>query len=136
MLLFDESICLDRTKSPVLEVLSNSTINWDMEYKHIHLVSPSSKDNSSNEMDVSNSNTPRSKIFISQKKKLSDSFLNYCDDEDKENYSEEKNDVEDIDMLHQNENIDSGYHASYMLSEEMTWSKTHLFASTPTKVKH
>lgn len=129
--LFDEkNISLDRTKSPVLEVMSNSTINWDMEYKQIHLVSPTSKDSSSNEMDVSNSNTPRSKIFLSQKKKLSDSFLNYCDNE------LDNGNTEDVDMLQRNENIDSGYQTSCVFSEDVAWNKTQLFASTPTKVKH
>lgn len=89
-------------------------------------------------MDCSNSNTPRSKIFCSTRKKLSDSFI--------------RHDFDNIDAREGEELIrrmvtckkgllkddtDGGYQTgSILLSEDSTWSTTtHLFASTPTKNK-
>lgn len=117
-----------------MEGLSQSTVNWDMEYHHVSFESPK---NSPNEMDVSNSNTPRSRIFTSQRKKLSDSFLNdefECDN---------KENICNIEVLQTaktvtHDNTDAGYQtASTFTFEESTWNgTTHLFASTPTKSKN
>ncbi|CAG9856240.1 unnamed protein product [Phyllotreta striolata] len=62
-----------------LEQLSDASINWDMENECVSLISP---DNSMN-MDMSNSNTPHSRLFTSQRKRLSRSFKNE-EDETKE----------------------------------------------------
>jgi hypothetical protein len=58
---------------PVEAPPSEASVNWDMEYKQVSILSRSPI--SSPEMiDSSNSNTPHSKIFTSQRKRLSDSF--------------------------------------------------------------
>lgn len=82
-------------------------------------------------MDVSNSNTPRSKIFCSQRKKLSDSFIR----EDFENDKVQR--VVPCKRVLVKDDTDVGYQTgSILLSEDNTWSNTaHLFASTPTKNK-
>ncbi|KAF5307904.1 hypothetical protein FQR65_LT06471 [Abscondita terminalis] len=119
--------------SPSQEVLSNSEVNWDIEYNHVSLAT--SKDESSdNEMDVSNSNTPKSKIFMSQRKKLSDSFLQTVGrDEDKENIFNFNNYERRNNKLRlRNDTTDVGYHTGLHTTEE-SWSSTHLYASTPTK---
>lgn len=90
------------------------------------IVSPKKLDNF--EAEISNSDTPRSKIFSSQRKKLSDSFLMECEDE-KENYPSENqlsSEVEDI-----------GYFSNTgTFSEDTTWSLCNMSASTPSKMKN
>ena len=51
-------------------MLSDSVVYWDMEYKNVILLTPEK----THMMDVSNSNTPKSKIFSSQRKNLCESF--------------------------------------------------------------
>ncbi|XP_030750292.1 uncharacterized protein LOC115878079 [Sitophilus oryzae] len=58
---------LPRTVEPVLE----TTLNWNMEYSQISLGSTSAD---SDQMDVSTSNTPHSRMFTGQRKRLSESF--------------------------------------------------------------
>ncbi|KAB0795229.1 hypothetical protein PPYR_12068 [Photinus pyralis] len=133
----NQSLAFESMHSPVPELLSNSTINWDLEYKHISLAS-----SSGDEMDVSNSNTPKSKIFISQRKKLSDSFLRVDEsDEDKENVFNMNNfrfRNTKVSFLSRDgdSTIDVGYHTGsrLMISEE-SCNSPHLYASTPTKDK-
>lgn len=127
-----EKVCID-----------TSAVNWDMEYKNMTLATPSSKDNSSDEMDVSNSNTPRSKIFTGSRKKLSDSFL-LDEDEDsdrKESNIKFQDGIRDkatsSKLLLPNDITDNGYHtAGYTMSEDSEWSSVNIFASTPTKNKN
>lgn len=107
-----------------------------MEYKHISPDTPNKK----REMDTSNSNTPKSKIFTSQRKKLSDSFLREDEFNDKENdISIEEYDVEEAVYTNKGvrqETIDAGYHTGLMLAGDLSWcQETNLFASTPTKCK-
>ncbi|KAJ8972749.1 hypothetical protein NQ317_013803 [Molorchus minor] len=80
--LSNQSAVFEDDRLPLqIDVLSDSTVNWDMEYKHVSLASAnSSKD--SERMDVCNSDTPHSKLFPSQRKRLSDSFRD-------DNYSKE-----------------------------------------------
>lgn len=120
-----------------LEELSYRSNNWDMEYRHISLESPkASSNNSLNEMDVSNSNTPRSKIFVSQRKKLSESFLHddFLKDE-KENIEPFMSNSTAVNLKRtHDDNTDAGYQTgSTFILESSSWSNTHLFASTPTK---
>lgn len=109
--------------------------NWDLEYNH---VSVANDDESMSDMDCSNSNTPRSKIFSSQRKKLSDSFIRH----DFEDVAEKKNEnaIQHVVPSKRglaSDDTDVGYQTgSILLSEDSTWSRTtHLFASTPTKNK-
>ncbi|KAF2903780.1 hypothetical protein ILUMI_02386 [Ignelater luminosus] len=137
----NQSLAFESTHSPTPEVLSNSLVNWDMEYRHVSLESPKSQ-NSENEMDVSNSNTPKSKIFTSQRKKLSDSFLNIEHmDENKENAYDINNYVErrstKSNVFVRNDTTDGGYHTGNGLTMiEESWNSSHLYASTPTKSKN
>lgn len=115
-----------------------------MEYRHVSLESPKSQNSSENEMDVSNSNTPKSKIFTSQRKKLSDSFLNI------EHMDENKENLYDININNcverrsaksnlfvRDDTTDGGYHTGNGLTIiEESWSSSHLYASTPTKSKN
>lgn len=86
-------------------------------------------------MDVSNSNTPRSKIFCSQRKKLSDSFVREDIANDiRENLFQR---MVPCKRMLVKDDTDAGYQTqSVLLSEDSTWSNNvHLFASTPTKNK-
>lgn len=96
--------------------LSDSTVNWDLEYKKI--ASPSN----CSDMDVSNMHTPRSRIFVSQRKKLSDSF-HQCDDDD------------DMMGVRRIEDVtDAGYQTGVGTMCEESYSAIGLFASTPSRV--
>lgn len=123
------------------ESLNNSTVNWDMEYKNVTIATPTSKDSSLDEMDVSNSNTPRSKIFPSLRKKLSDSFMSDCDEsENKENDAKFQDSIKgkatSSKLMIQNDITDAGYNtAACTMSEDSEWSSSNLYASTPTKNK-
>ncbi|KRT79287.1 hypothetical protein AMK59_7997, partial [Oryctes borbonicus] len=132
----NESINFDMTSSPHREILSDSTVNWDMEYKHIATDTP----NKRREMDVSNSNTPKSKIFTSQRKKLSDSFLKEDEFSDKENdISIEEFDIDEVvyvSTTKAQDTTDAGYHTGILVSNDLSWGQDrNLFASTPTKTK-
>ncbi|XP_025837491.1 protein aurora borealis [Agrilus planipennis] len=133
------------------EVLSDSTVNWDMEYKHVSLESlTKSPVRGSDRMDVSNTNTPRSKIFTSQRKKLSESFLltelTGENEENKENVfyeikaatSTRSCSITTKTSLFSRDITDAGYHTGlHTMSEEGSWNcSSALFASTPTKNKH
>lgn len=116
------------------EPLSDSTINWDMEYKHVSLVSLSSSaeslkmETSSN----SNSNTPHSKIFTSQRKRLSDSFKK-IQDENEENQEPSDNFRQSRKMF-KNDTGDAGYHTGTgTFHEESLFVNPYVFASTPSK---
>ncbi|KAI4461613.1 hypothetical protein MML48_5g00012027 [Holotrichia oblita] len=127
---------IDVTNSPQREILSDSTVNWEMEYKHIAADTPYKK----REMDVSNSNTPKSKIFTSQRKKLSDSFLKDDDFSDKENnISIDDFDIEEavyVDKSEIQDTSDAGYQTGLLISSDISWCQDkNLFASTPSKTK-
>lgn len=94
-------------------------------------------------MDVSNSNTPKSKIFTSQRKKLSDSFLKNeksDDDDNKENLFELDQFIElknsKCYRRPRNDTTDAGYQTGGATMSEESWSATSIFASTPTKAKN
>lgn len=84
------------------------------------------------EMDVSNSNTPRSRIFFSQRKKLSESFMR--EDFEREDLCVVQGVVPCKKAL-VGDDTDVGYQTgSIVLSEDSAWgARVHLFASTPTK---
>lgn len=122
--------------------INNSQTNWDMEYKDVSLLSPKcDRDTSIDYMDVSNSNTPKSKIFTSQRKKLSDSFPS----EDEENETKDSYFLgvnnQDIKqratstMIASNNTTDQGYHTVSSSTECSSWSCSNVYASTPTKLK-
>lgn len=112
--------------------MSNSSINWDLEYGHVSFKSPNANED---EMDVSNSNTPKSRIFVSQRKKLSDSFLKEDEEEMKENFVEYRTDKSGGSAT-QNDITDAGYHTNSGLTISEEWNSSHVFASTPTKSNH
>ncbi|GJQ80375.1 hypothetical protein Trydic_g12238 [Trypoxylus dichotomus] len=120
----NESVNFDDTSSPQREILSDSTVNWDMEYKHIATDTP----NKRREMDVSNSNTPKSKIFTSQRKKLSDSFLKEDEFSDKENdISIEEYNIDDVayvNVTKMQDATDAGYHTGVLVSNDLSWKET------------
>lgn len=113
----------------------------DMDCKSITIMTPSSKGNSGDEMDVSNSNTPHSRIFSNSRKKLSDSFLS--DDEPYERTSNTKfqdgiNDKATSSKLTLDNMSDGGYlTASYNNTEDSNsvWTSEFISTSTPTKNK-
>lgn len=111
--------------------MSHSDVNWDMEHHHISLDSPKC---SQSEMEISNTNTPRSRIFPGQRKKLSDSFTQEQFEYRETSESSQEKICRKNDEFSTN---DAGYHTgSTFTFEESTWnSNTHLFASTPTKNK-
>ncbi|KAG5898807.1 hypothetical protein JTB14_011017, partial [Gonioctena quinquepunctata] len=113
-----------------IELLSDSTVNWEMEYRHVSLVSPSSTSDSE-KMDVSNSNTPHSKIFTSQRKRLSHSFK---EEEDKENEPQIEN-IRQNRKLFKNDTTDAGYHTETATFYEESVFPSLVFASTPSKRK-
>ncbi|KAK4876342.1 hypothetical protein RN001_012764 [Aquatica leii] len=130
----NQSLAFESIHLPPEELLSISDVNWDLEYNHVSLATSRGEDSES-EMDVSNSNTPKSKIFMSQRKKLSDTFLRRLEpDEDKENVFnilslERRN-------FNSNDTTDVGYHTGTGLHfSEGSRSSTHLYASTPTRTK-
>nr|XP_023029118.1 protein aurora borealis [Leptinotarsa decemlineata] len=121
----------DNSLQPI-ELLSDSTVNWEMEYRHVSLVSRSSSPDSE-KMDVSNSNTPHSKIFTSQRKRLSHSFKDE-DDYDKENEMPTEN-IRQNRKLFKNDVTDAGYHTNTATSFDESVYTSNVFASTPTKRK-
>lgn len=121
---------LEENSPPPVELLSESSVNWEMEYKHVSLVSPSASPES-DKMDISHSTTPHSKIFTSQRKRLSDSFK----DENKENIYPQENARQNR-KLFKDDVTDAGYHTvSGTLYDESRLSM-HVFASTPSKRKN
>lgn len=125
------------------ESLSNSTVNWDMEYKHVSLLSPN-KTTQLNTMDISNTNTPHSKMFTSQRKRLSESFKN--DNDDELEYKENVTDLADncISIRRAKSKLfkddltttDAGYHTGNITMTDLSTAcchSTYLFASTPSK---
>lgn len=111
ILLLAESLHSFRNDQP----LSDSIVHWDLEYKKI--ASPSN----CSVMDVSNMHTPRSKIFVSQRKKLSDSF-HQCSDDDMMGVRR----IEDV--------TDAGYQTGVGIMSEESYGASRLFASTPSRV--
>lgn len=103
-----------------------------MEYKHVSLLSPNSSQDSE-KMDVSNSNTPHSKIFTGQRKRLSDSFK-YEEDDNKENKPQEEY-IRHNRKLFRNDLTDAGYDTENATYEESSMFSGHVFASTPSKRK-
>ncbi|CAH1155889.1 unnamed protein product [Phaedon cochleariae] len=130
----DQSVLLDCSEHALqtFEPLSDSTVNWEMEYRHVSLASPSSSPESV-KMEVSNVNTPHSKIFTSQRKRLSDSF------KEEQNLNEENMQSKEImrqnRKLFKNDNTDAGYHTESTTFYDESMFGTHVFASTPTKIK-
>lgn len=102
-----------------------------MEYKHVSLASPNSSQDSE-KMDMSNSNTPHSKIFTSQRKRLSDSFKYEEDNGNKENEPQEEY-IRHNRKLFRNDVTDAGYHTENVTYEESSMFVGHVFASTPSK---
>lgn len=105
---------------------SNSNSNWDMEYKQISL-SPHIN-NSIEHMEITNNTTPHSKLFTSQRKRLSESFK---DEEDKENVLKIEENRRVKKQLIRNEE-DTGYLTASPVFKEMNWD-AQVFASTPSK---
>lgn len=95
---------------------------WDGNTSIENSFSPDRKGNFI-EIDVTNSNTPRSKLFSSQRKKLSDSFLMEFEDDNKEN-----NDYNQMIVM---TNEDIGYFSTTTM-DESNWNGIRLRASTPT----
>lgn len=139
------------TPSPQNASLQNQFyVNWDVEYKQLctkeglspikgNYLSPKggSGCSSGNEMDVSNSNTPKSKMFTGQRKNLSASFLK--DDSDNENDTM----FDDVHMMAcsskrniRSDTTDAGYQTGInTMSDDSSWTSSNLYASTPTKNK-
>ncbi|XP_044268774.1 protein aurora borealis isoform X2 [Tribolium madens] len=108
----------------------DSLVNWDMEYKQVSILSRSPV-SSPERIDSSNSDTPHSRIFTSQRKRLSDSFKDEEFDRDVEM-------AEDVIMKRVKNRLgedvtDAGYHTG---GATLCESSTHMFASTPTKNKY
>lgn len=107
----------DKTTSPQPRQLCNndSSNNWDLEYKQISMLSRSPM--SSPEL---HPHTPPSKLFPSQRKRVSDQSLK----------SEDPEDVE-MDELKRSrcQLADTGY----ITGENYNSMSSHMFASTPTK---
>jgi hypothetical protein len=119
---------------PVEAPPSEASVNWDMEYKQVSILSRSPI--SSPEMiDSSNSNTPHSKIFTSQRKRLSDSFKDeqFEKDVEMEDQEQEVFPKRSKNRLGKNDLTDAGYHTG---GATICESSVHMFASTPTKNKH
>lgn len=126
---------VDDNSPPPAELLSDSTVNWEMEYQHVSLASPSSNSDA-DKMDISNSTTPHSKIFTSQRKRLSDSFKNEEEDFNKENESPPQC-FRQIRKLFKNDVTDAGYHTeSAIFFNDSTLSIPQVFASTPSRHKN
>ncbi|XP_056636304.1 protein aurora borealis [Diorhabda sublineata] len=116
---------------PQLE-LSDSSVNWDMECRQVSFESPNGSSDSS-KMDMSNSNTPHTKLFIGQRKRLSDSFKNEQVDFVKEKTT---TDVKQGRKLFENELTDTGYHTESINLYEESKVEMQMFASTPTKIRN
>ncbi|CAH0555442.1 unnamed protein product [Brassicogethes aeneus] len=107
----------------------NSSLNWDMEYKQLSL-SPTTH-NSTDKMDISNTTTPHSKQFPSQRKRLSESFK---DEEYEEDLLQLKEDRKIKKQSVRDELAETGYMTGSIQLEDLTWDP-HVFASTPSKTK-
>ncbi|KAL1497276.1 hypothetical protein ABEB36_008268 [Hypothenemus hampei] len=115
--------------------MSNSSSNWSMEYKQISLSPPST--NRELRMDISNAETPHSKIFIGkgQRKRLSESFKN-------EEFEADDNAIHFEDMcaksrtkIIRNEFSDVGYFTQDV-TRDFSNNCNSMFASTPSKRTH
>lgn len=130
----EQSFTLNETPSPKkLQSNNDSLVNWDMEYRNLSQDSPSK----TNVMDVSNSNTPKSKIFTSQRKKLSESFLREDREDDAEvTFADIGTKASSSRRIFKDDITDAGYQTGInTLSDDSSWTNSNLFASTPTKNK-
>ncbi|XP_050499699.1 uncharacterized protein LOC126880077 isoform X2 [Diabrotica virgifera virgifera] len=119
------------------EQLPESPVNWEMEHRHISFVSPSSSPDS-DKMDMSNSNTPNTGLFTSQRKRLSDSFKeeDECDfDKEMEMVPTKENSTRLGRKLFKNDLTDNGYHTESINLYDESRISSHMFASTPTKTQ-
>ncbi|CAG9829296.1 unnamed protein product [Diabrotica balteata] len=118
------------------EQLSESPVNWEMEYRHISFVSPSSSPDSE-KMDLSNPHTPNTGLFTSQRKRLSDSFKEDDDDFEKEIevVATKENSTRLGRKLFKNDLTDNGYHTESINFYDESRTSSHMFASTPTKTQ-
>lgn len=103
-----------------------------MEYQHVSLVSPSNNSDS-DKMDISNANTPHSKMFPSLRKRLSDSFKDEDEDFNKEDESSLQH-IRQTRKLFKNDLTDAGYHTeSGLFFSDTSLAIPHVFCSTPSK---
>ncbi|XP_060528994.1 protein aurora borealis isoform X2 [Cylas formicarius] len=112
--------------------------NWSMDYKHVSLPSESVSDSSEDAMDVSNSNTPHSKIFGNQRKRLSDSFKHNdeVDIDSRKEYATSCSVAQGRRKAYRDELTDGGYHTGTFSNVENDFSgNTNVFASTPSRRK-
>lgn len=101
-----------------------------MEYKHVSLVSVSVSPEL-DKMDISNSLTPHSKIFTSQRKRLSDSF------KDEENRTDlQIQETRQNRKLFKDDIFDAGYHTISGTFYDESYISPYVFASTPSKNKN
>lgn len=108
-----------------LEQFNDSTVDWDAEYKKLDASSCS-------EMDVSNSNTPKSRKLGGQAKNLSDSFNKGSNEKSETVVNEAKAIVTKVIQ----DVTDAGYQTGCTFSDESNvWSISNIVASTPTKLK-
>ncbi|XP_076266666.1 aurora kinase A activator-like protein bora [Rhynchophorus ferrugineus] len=123
--------CLERStvskesQSMSAEFCLESTVNWSMEYKQVSLCSPSTTES---RMDVSNSNTPHSKLFTGQRKRLSESFK-FEENESQYGQSSEVP-TQNRNKIFRNDATDAGYYTQEF-GECSNYS--NVFASTPSK---
>lgn len=143
---------LDPGLSPVRSTETtnpDTTVNWSMEYKQVSIGSPSS---SSDKMDVSNSNTPHSKIFtgkgqshnnerdkknalqcwffLGQRKRLSESFKTELEENDNALQYDDLC-IKNRSKIFRNDVTDAGYHTQDV--GDFSNNSTSVFASTPSK---
>lgn len=103
-----------------------------MEYQHVSLASPLNNPDL-DKMDISNSNTPHSRIFTSQRKRLSDSFKDEDEDFNKENESPLQC-FRQTRKLFKNDVTDAGYHTeSGTFFSDTSLPIPQVFCSTPSK---
>ncbi|XP_044754255.1 uncharacterized protein LOC123313435 [Coccinella septempunctata] len=92
-------------------------------------------DSDNEKMDISLSNTPKTGIFSSQRKRLSDSFKDF---HSSFSQSEELREHNTNDIPTKSEgSSDMGYYSENIAPSmsEKTWNNSHVFSSTPTKRK-
>ncbi|XP_072378603.1 uncharacterized protein bora [Diabrotica undecimpunctata] len=134
----NNSVVLESSQNAyqIPEQLTESPVNWEMEYRHISFVSPSSSPDSE-KMDLSNSNTPNTGLFTSQRKRLSDSFKEDDDDFEKEIevVATKENSTRLGRKLFKNDLTDNGYHTESINFYDESRTSSHMFASTPTKTQ-
>ncbi|KAL3270066.1 hypothetical protein HHI36_009124 [Cryptolaemus montrouzieri] len=124
---FEETV---RT-SPVT-VADSSNEYWDMECQL------ASKDYENCRMDISFPHTPKSGLFTSQRKRLSDSFKDLHDlleNNEGVNFLAQPCVPSTTSVFSSERSTDMGYHSGSGLVEN-TWSNSHFIASTPTKKKN